>query len=68
MPKARAGVDWCSYCDVFPRHPCQNEAEAYECPNASSVMKEHYRKNLPGYSEDEANALEEYRRRYGRLR
>lgn len=67
MGKAKAGVDWCTYCDVYPRHPCQDDEEASTCPNASPETKEHCRTSLPGYSENEAEELREYRRRYGPL-
>lgn len=67
MGRARAGVGWCEWCDVYPRHPCQSKKEAYECPNASEISREIYRRSLPGYSQSEADELAEYRRRYGQL-
>jgi hypothetical protein len=63
MGTAKAGVDWCEYCSVYPRNPCQSKGEAVECPNASAQMKEHYR-SLTGYLDE----LAEYRRRYGSLK
>jgi hypothetical protein len=65
---AQAGIDWCKYCDVIPRHPCQSNQEAAACPNATPMTRELCRSRLPGYSQSEADELAEYRRRYGRLR
>lgn len=68
MPRARAGIDYCMHCTACPRHPCRTNEEVAECPNASSTSREFARSNLPGYSQDEAAELAEYRRRYGPLR
>lgn len=68
MGRARAGVDFCEYCDVYPRNPCQTKREAYECPNCPEYQRECIRTTLPGYSRDEAEELAEYRRRFGKLR
>lgn len=68
MGRAKAGVDWCEYCDVYPRHPCQDKEEAFECPNCPHWQREYIRETLPGYSRSEADELAEYRRRYGRLK
>lgn len=67
MRRAQAGIDFCSYCSVTPRHPCRDDEEAAECPNASESTRRYCRQSLPGYSQEEADELEEYRRRFGPL-
>lgn len=52
--RAQEGVDWCKYCSVYPRNPCQNSEDAAECPNNDTPRTE-------------AEQLAEYRRRYGDL-
>ena len=65
---AKAGIDFCTFCSVSPRHPCRDAGEASECPNADTESRENYRSTLPGYSQSEADELAEYRERFGRLR
>ncbi len=66
--RARAGIDYCKYCSVIPRNPCRDDEEASTCPNASPETREACRSELPGYSQDEADELAEYRRRFGPLK
>lgn len=68
MGRAKEGVDWCKYCDVYPRNPCHSKEEAYDCGNCPEYTKRSIRMSMPGYSQDEADELTEYRRRYGRLK
>lgn len=64
---AKAGVDWCEYCDVYPRNPCQSGKEVVTCPNSSSYTKDYERSKLPGYSREDADELRRYREKYGPL-
>jgi hypothetical protein len=56
----------CAHCSNYPRHPCDSAEEVAECPNALPSTREYARSLLPGFSQDDANELAEYRRRYGR--
>lgn len=40
MSRAVAGIDYCSYCSVVPRHPCHSDQEARNCPNSASYDPE----------------------------
>lgn len=58
----------CAHCSACPRHPCYSAEEVAKCPNALESTKHYARSLLPGYSQDDADELEEYRRRFGRIR
>ena len=58
----------CAHCDACPRHPCYSAEEVMECPNAHQSTREYARSRLPGYDQDAADELDEYRRRFGPLK
>lgn len=66
MSSAIAGLDYCEYCSVVPRHPCHSEAEARNCPNSSSYDPETDREKIERLTR-EAAELSDYKAQFDLL-